>query len=61
MRVIQGRVDNKAEEMATDFLDELEARGVKDANDYGNKQEIVKETVESIKTNSLNGLKNNDR
>ena len=47
LRTIQSGVENKMEEMATDFVDELEARGVVTSNDYESKQQIVIEVVES--------------
>lgn len=56
LALIQSAIQAKGEEMATDFLDELEARGVVDASDYENKQDVVKEIVENYQNKFLRWL-----
>ncbi len=57
LRLIQSRVESKAEEMATDFLDEIEARGIMSASDYVSKQQTVKDTVESYQNKFIKWLR----
>lgn len=46
LSVIQNAVEMKAEEMATDLVDELEAKGIVSPKDYEGKQEVIGKTVE---------------
>ena len=53
---IQSAIEKKAEEMANDFLDELDAKGIVSAMDYYDKQSIIEETVKSYQNKFVRWL-----
>lgn len=46
---INSIVDSKAEEMSVDFIDELNAKGVKNPGDFEEKSQIVEEVLLSYR------------
>jgi hypothetical protein len=49
LATIDSAIEQKAEEMSTDFADELEAKGVVTPSDYFEKQQIVKTALDGYR------------
>jgi hypothetical protein len=55
---INSDVDNKAEEMSIDFIDELRAKGVKNPDDLLEKSQIVEQVLLSYRKKLVEWLQN---
>jgi len=56
LAMIESAIEQKAEEMSTDFADELEAKGVVTPEDYFGKQQIVKASLDSYRDKFMKWL-----
>ena len=56
--LINSKISEKADEMSVDFIDELNAKGIKTPEDLENKQKIVEQVLISYKNKAVEWLKN---
>ena len=55
---INSNVNGKADEMSIDFIDELNAKGIKNPDDLETKSKIVEEVLVSYRNKVIEWLKN---
>ena len=57
MATIEARVVAKAEQMSSDFLDELDVRGISSPEDYEEKWRVLEETLMNYRDKLLKWLR----